>query len=320
MTTTATALLVEAQGISKTYRGDVRALDDVSLRVASGEVYGLVGPNGAGKTTLMRVLTGLVAPTGGAFRIGPGAIGSVIEAPSFYPSMSGRGNLTLLCDYWGLPRAAADGALDRVGLSARDRTRSYRHYSLGMKQRLGVAAALMGEPRVLVLDEPTNGLDPESIVNMRDIVRQVRAEGCAVLLSSHLLSEVEMVADRIGVLVAGRLVAEGGVAELRRALPSRRAVDLDVDDPDRAAVVAHGLGLRTTTAGRQVRVTLTEAVEPHQLNAALVAAGIAVEALVGVRDSLEAAFLDLIAEPGRPEPSIAEPSRPEPSRPEGSRS
>ena len=314
--------LVEVRGVVKAYRGTVRALDGVTLQVKAGEVYGLVGPNGAGKTTLMRIIAGLVAPSAGTVRIGAGpgnttaAIGSLIESPAFFPGMSGRENLRLLCDYWGVARAAADQVLDGVGLDIRDRRRSYRQYSLGMKQRLGVAAALLGSPDVVVLDEPTNGLDPESIVAMRGVVRRLRGEGRAVLLSSHLLSEVELVADRVGVLAKGRLVAEGGVEELRSSLPTRRWITVSVNDPQQAASVVQGLGLSVAAEGGKaggeetgesggsgpggpgsLRISLSGQIQAHEVNSALVSAGLQVHALAQEQDSLEAAFLDLLAEP-----------------------
>lgn len=320
--------LVEAHALTKDY-GDVRALNDVTLHVKAGEVYGLVGSNGAGKTTLMRILTGLVAPTAGKFRVGnversangarrlPNSAatstatssaaattapavttGSLIEAPAFYPSMSGRANLRLLSDYWGVERSAADHKLDLVGLSSKDRRRPYRQYSLGMKQRLGVAAALLGNPAVVVLDEPTNGLDPESIVGMRDIVRKLRAGGAAVLLSSHLLSEVEQVADRVGVLSEGRLIAEGHTEELRLRLRAGRWLELEVNEPARAEQVVRGLGILADGAtGTRLRVQLDGTLEPHAVNAALVAAGIQVNHLAEARGSLEATFLELLAAP-----------------------
>lgn len=324
--------LVEASALTKVY-GDVSAVDGVSLRVAAGEVYGLVGSNGAGKTTLMRILTGLVSPTSGAYRIGgasadgraPATLkagvvttGSLIEAPAFHQAMTGRASLRLLCDYWGVERAAADRSLDQVGLSAKDRRRRYRQYSLGMKQRLGVAAALVGDPEVVVLDEPTNGLDPESIVGMRTVVRELRAAGRAVLLSSHLLSEVEQVADRVGVLSQGKLIAEGSVDELRRRLQAERWIELEVNDPEAAEAVIRELGLEAVdpagakaarrtvaggaTAGTKLRVQLPASLRPHVVNSALVGAGVEVDALVEVHDSLEDAFLDLLGQPTKTAP------------------
>lgn len=329
--------IVDALGVTKTYRGGVLALDGVTLQVMAGEVYGLVGPNGAGKTTLMRVITGLITPTAGTVRVQDvsgsraATVGSLIESPAFFPGMSGRENLRLLADYWGIERAAADHALDGVGLGIRDRRRSCRHYSLGMKQRLGVAAALLGNPDVVVLDEPTNGLDPESIVAMRDVVRRLGENGRAVLLSSHLLSEVELVAHRVGILAKGRLIAEDGVEELRRRLPARRWITLGVSNPGHAAAVVRSLGLAVAADAADVdadaadvaagprngyrdgdglRILLSGRVEAHEVNSALVAAGIQVHSLVQAQDSLETAVLDLLAGPKSADPASAEPTAP----------
>lgn len=300
--------LLEVRGVSKRY-GQVLALQDVTLNVGAGEVYGLVGANGAGKTTLMRVLTGLVRPTSGEYRLGGAAggiaVGSLIEAPAFHASMSGQANLRLLCDYWGVDRAAADRTLDLLGLSANDTRRPYRQYSLGMKQRLGVAAALLGDPQLVVLDEPTNGLDPSSIVAMRDVVRALREDGRAVLLSSHLLSEVELVADRVGVLAHGRLIAEGATHELRQRLQGGRWLRLQVNAPAEAALVAEKLGLDARHEGANtLRVQLAQGVEPHQVNGALVRAGIQVDSLTEAQDSLEVAFLSLLADPAGPDQAV----------------
>lgn len=297
--------LIQASGISKRY-GTVPALQGVTLHVNAGEVYGLVGANGAGKTTLMRVLTGLVAPSSGSFRTGtgsgPATIGSLIEAPAFHPAMSGSANLTLLCDYWGVPQLAAARSLDLVGLSGRDRRRPFRQYSLGMKQRLGVAAALLGDPQVVVLDEPSNGLDPASMVAMRDVIRQLSHAGRAVLLSSHLLSEVEQVADRVGVLGNGRLIAEGATGDLRQRLQGERWLLLHVNEPDRAAAVTAGLGLAARHEGADtLKVQLGNNLEPHHVNSALVNAGIQVNSLTETQDSLENTVLNLLAEPARTE-------------------
>ncbi|GAA3909616.1 ABC transporter ATP-binding protein [Microbacterium invictum] len=293
--------LIDVREVGKTYRGGVRALDGVTLSVAAGEVYGLVGPNGAGKTTLLRMMTGLVATTSGRVRVGDGrvdaGVGSLIESPAFYPSMSGRQNLTLLCTYWSLPARAAERALGQVGLSVRDGRRPYRQYSLGMKQRLGIAAALLGEPRIVVLDEPTNGLDPESIASVRDTVRGLRDRGCAVVLSSHLLGEVEQVADRVGILVSGHLIAEGTVDELGRRVRAHRGVDVEVDDADAALTAGRQHGLAATAlAGGRVRFDLDDATQPWEVNAMLVAAGVHVNALAEVGDSLEETFFGLISE------------------------
>lgn len=288
---------VQLRGITKRY-GTVLALDDVTLHISSGEVYGLVGANGAGKTTLMRVLTGLVAPSAGTFSTGRATVGSLIESPAFHHNLSGHANLALLCRYWGAPLASAEQLLERVGLSDRDRHRPFRQYSLGMKQRLGVAAALLGDPQVVVLDEPSNGLDPASIVAMRDVVTGLRAAGKAVLLSSHLLSEVELVADRVGVLAAGRLVEEGTPHELRRRLQGEPHLALQVNSPAAASALLQELGLKPRiTAGNTVHVQLAGGFAAHQLNSTLVHAGVQVNSLTEVQDSLEDTFLSLLAQP-----------------------
>lgn len=285
---------IEVRSLVKRYRS-VTALDGVSLEVAPGEIYGLVGHNGAGKTTLMRILTGLIAPTSGTAAV-RGTVGSLIESPAFYPSMSGLVNLQVLCDYWGLPQIEAGRALEVVGLSERDRQRPFRQYSLGMKQRLGVAAALLGQPPIVVLDEPTNGLDPQSVVDMRRVLRDLRAAGCAVLLSSHLLAEVEQVADRVGVLAKGRLVAEGTVGDLRAR--GGAVVEAGVNDVDAAVAVARRLKLVAEPGERALRVRLGR-VPAHELNAALVAAGVEVALLRPVTESLEDAFLDIMTDGGK---------------------
>lgn len=289
--------MMEVRNVAKTYRGDVHALDGVTLSVAAGEVYGLVGPNGAGKTTLLRMMTGLVSPTRGRVRIGVDAgVGSLIEAPAFYPSMSGRQNLTLLCAYWAVPRQSADRALEQVGLSVRDGRRPYRQYSLGMKQRLGIAAALLGGPGVVVLDEPTNGLDPESIAAVRETVRGLRERRCAVVLSSHLLGEVEQVADRIGILSSGRLIAEGTARELGGAHPHVEAI---VDDPVAATAIGRQRGLVVAGQdGDRVTFDLGDATEAWEVTAMLVEGGVRVRALTEVGASLEEAFLGLISDAG----------------------
>ncbi|MEU1998570.1 ABC transporter ATP-binding protein [Nocardia gamkensis] len=214
--------IVVTRGLTKRY-GEHTAVDDVSMTVVSGEVYGFLGPNGAGKTTTLRMLAGLIRPTEGTVTVAghrPGdpavvrRIGVLIEGPGFYPYLSGRDNLRVLAEYRGLGRPEVDAALERVGLAARAEDK-YRTYSLGMKQRLGVGAALLGSPDLLVLDEPTNGLDPAGMAEMRELITALAAEGHTVLLSSHMLSEVQAICDRVGVISRGRLRTEATVAQLR---------------------------------------------------------------------------------------------------------
>ncbi|MCW2762643.1 MAG: transporter related protein [Marmoricola sp.] len=213
---------LEARGLTKRY-ADTLAVDGVSLSVRRGEVYGFLGPNGAGKTTTLRMLLGLIRPTSGnATVLGrrPGdsvalaKIGSMIEGPAFYPFLSGRDNLAVVARYAGVGTSHLDQVLETVDLAARGGDR-FSAYSLGMKQRLGVAAALLKEPDLVVLDEPTNGLDPAGMRDMRALIRRLGDSGHTVILSSHQLGEVQQVCDRVGVINSGRMVLEGTVEDLR---------------------------------------------------------------------------------------------------------
>ncbi|MGW2665762.1 ABC transporter ATP-binding protein [Nocardia tengchongensis] len=208
--------------LTKRY-GSHLAVDAVSMTVRRGEIYGFLGPNGAGKTTTLRMLAGLIRPSSGSATVlgrAPGdpdalrRMGVLIEGPGFYPYLSGRDNLRVLARYRGVGDDAVADALDRVALSARGGDR-FRTYSLGMKQRLGVAAALLGRPDLLILDEPTNGLDPAGMADMRELITGLAADGHTVVLSSHLLSEVQEICDRVGVISGGRLLTESTVRELR---------------------------------------------------------------------------------------------------------
>src|SRR3954453_20553876 len=219
-----TDAIVQTARLSKRY-GDRLAVDSVSLTVRRGGVYGFLGPNGAGKTTTLRMVLGLVRPTGGRATVlgePPGTpavvqrVGALVEGPGFYPYLSGRDNLRVMARYRRVDDGDVDVALDRVDLAARGRDR-YSRYSLGMKQRLGVAAALLGDPDLLVLDEPTNGLDPAGMADMRALLADVAAGGQTVVLSSHLLAEGQEGCDRVGVIADGRLLAQSTVAELRGA-------------------------------------------------------------------------------------------------------
>jgi ABC-2 type transport system ATP-binding protein len=225
-----TTLVVQTRGLTKRYDADaIVAVDDLELRVRRGEVYGFLGPNGAGKTTTLRMLLGLVRPTSGDAVVHgapPGApaglarIGAMVEAPAFYPYLSGRDNLRVLARYAGVPERRVEAVLDQVKLTARAGDRTAK-YSLGMKQRLGVAAALLKDPELLILDEPTNGLDPAGMAEMREFIRSLGSGERTVVLSSHLMGEVEQVCDRVGVIRAGSLIAEGTVDELRGRGPAR---------------------------------------------------------------------------------------------------
>jgi ABC-2 type transport system ATP-binding protein len=289
--------VVVTNGLTKRY-GDRLAVDGVGLTVRRGEVYGFLGPNGAGKTTTLRMLLGLVRPTGGEATVlgrppgAPGAlarIGALVEGPGFYPYLSGRDNLRVLARYAGLDDVAVEAALELVDLTGRGSDR-FRSYSLGMKQRLGVAAALLGRPELLILDEPTNGLDPAGMADMRELIRTLADQGRTVLLSSHLLGEVQQLCDRVGVIAAGRLLAESTVADVRgeAGLPVRgeplsaaRAVAERVVGADRVSVVDGAV--RLSAGAGQV----------PELTRALVQAGVAVHEVRPRERTLEDVFFAL---------------------------
>lgn len=218
--------IIETQHLTKSY-GDFTAVSDLNLHIRRGSVYGFLGPNGAGKSTTMKMLLGLTRPTDGIFQIDGKSyprdrvailreIGSFIEAPAFYGNLTGEENLDLIRRILGLPKSSVEEALDLVGLT-QFRKRMARKYSLGMKQRLGLAGALIGRPPILILDEPTNGLDPVGIHEIRTLIRSLpKRYDCTVLVSSHLLPEVELMADDIGILNHGRLLFEGTTDELKQ--------------------------------------------------------------------------------------------------------
>ncbi len=290
------------EDLTKRYSGDVLAVDRLSLTVPSGSVFGLLGPNGAGKTTAMRMLVGLIRPTSGRVRIfgdpvKPGAsvlfrVGVLVESAGFVPHLSGRENLELFWKAGGqaLSEANLDRAIETADLgTAIDR--KFKTYSQGMRQRLGVAQALLGTPDLLVLDEPTNGLDPQQMRETRNVIRQVAADGTTVLVSSHLLSEVEQICDHVAVMNKGRLIAMGPVSELVGAAAT---VYMEVDDVQRAHVVLGDLGgvRDVSPEGRGLCVELDGAERKHVV-AALVHAGVGVETIT-TRHQLEDAFIGLV--------------------------
>lgn len=217
--------IIETKQLTKTY-SEFTAVDSLNLHIPKGTVYGFLGPNGAGKSTTMKMFLGLTKPTSGTFSIDGKkypenrieilkSVGSFIEAPAFYGNLSGEENLDIVRRILGLPKSAVDEALDIVGLT-QYKNRLAKKYSLGMKQRLGLASALIGKPPILILDEPTNGLDPVGIHEIRSLIRSLpQMFDCTVLVSSHLLSEIELMADNVGILNHGRLLFEGTLDELK---------------------------------------------------------------------------------------------------------
>lgn len=250
--------IVVTERLTKNY-GSHAAVDAVSMNVRRGEIYGFLGPNGAGKTTTLRMLVGLIRPSDGTATVlglRPGdpkalrRIGVLIEGPGFYPYMSGRDNLRVMARYRGVGRNEVEEALHRVALSGRGDDK-FRTYSLGMKQRLGVAAALLGHPDLLILDEPTNGLDPAGMAEMRELITGLAADGHTVVLSSHLLSEVQEICDRVGVINNGKLLTESTVRELRGAASLfLRAEPLEIAFPAVRRVVGDRHALLTATGIR----------------------------------------------------------------------
>jgi ABC-type multidrug transport system ATPase subunit len=293
---------VEVTGLTKRY-GRQLAVDGVDLTVERGEVYGFLGPNGAGKTTTLRILTGLTTPTSGSVRVLGGhpsdsatlrRIGALIESPALYPFLSGRDNLRVLARYAGVPGTRADELLELVDLKDRAGDR-FSTYSLGMKQRLGVAAALLKNPDLVILDEPTNGLDPAGMRDMRRLIRELGSGGRTVLLSSHLLGEVQQICDRVGIINEGRMVAERNVDELR----GRRELVIAADPIDDAR--ARLSGLCGADAVRTEDHRLRVGVEPRdvaKVNRVLVEAGIAVSELRTAERALEDVFFDLTTKEG----------------------
>ncbi len=296
-------LAIKAVGLSKHY-GEFVAVDQLDLRVRQGEIYGFLGPNGAGKTTTLRMLLGLIAPTSGTMEVmgatpanALGQVGAMIETPAFYPFLSGRDNLRVLAGYSGTPADRIDAVLAQVDLADRAGDK-FQTYSLGMKQRLGVAAALLKNPPLLILDEPTNGLDPAGMADMRRLIRQLGHDGHTVLLSSHLMNEVEQVCDRVGVIARGKIVAEGTVDELR----GRDRLLVRVDDVRRARSTLADSSIPNLTIGLAAHNGLelqTDGDVPLDaawINRILVNADVAVHELRHDQRSLEQVFLGLTSE------------------------
>ncbi|MEU6082042.1 ABC transporter ATP-binding protein [Streptomyces sp. NPDC047108] len=304
--------VIAARGLTKRYRGGQLAVDGLDLAVPRGSVFGFLGPNGSGKTTTIRMLMGLIAPTSGSVRVlgrpMPRAVrevlpevGALIEGPALYGFLSGRDNLVRFdsADPTADPRtrsARVAAALDRVGLAPAGRKKA-RAYSLGMKQRLGLASALLRPRRLLVLDEPTNGLDPQGMREIRALVRELASDGTTVFLSSHLLDEIEQVCTHAAVMARGRLLAQGPVAELSAEARGR----LSVTTPDTTVAVRvlgeHGVAA-IAVAGDRVTGELTPSgvADLADLNAALVRAHVRVRGFGAERASLEDAFVALTGE------------------------
>jgi ABC-2 type transport system ATP-binding protein len=292
---------IEARGLVKRY-GDIVAVDHVDLTVDRGDVFGYLGPNGAGKTTSLRMLLGLIRPTEGNARLfgrdplidGARALDGVagfVEGPRFYPYLSGRRNLRLLGDFdGGVPKARVEEVLEAVELSDRgkDRVGGYSH---GMKQRLGIAASLLRDPKLLLLDEPTTGLDPAGMRDMRELVKRLASEGITILLSSHVLAEVEELCNRVAIIRKGAIIYEGRLDELLESAGGGYVLQTSEPERARALLLAHGVEGPLLVDGAirfQVEAPAVEA-----LSIALGQAGIGISALTPRVATLEELFLDM---------------------------
>ncbi|MCW2781439.1 MAG: transporter related [Marmoricola sp.] len=290
---------VLVEGLTKRY-GDLTAVDDLSFAVEPGRVTGFLGPNGAGKTTTMRMLLGLVAPTSGSATIGgrnyidieepSRVVGAVLEASSAHAGRTGRNHLRAICLASDLPFERAEEVLDQVGLMpAADR--KFKGYSLGMRQRLGIATAMLGDPGVLMLDEPANGLDPEGIRWMRELLQGLAREGRTVLVSSHLLTEMQALADDVVIVAAGRLVRQGTVGDVIAGMAGQAPVEVRTPEPDKLATALEQAGAVVTRTDANTLLVSGQA-EDAIGNIALMT-GVAIHRLSAERADLEDAFLEL---------------------------
>jgi ABC-2 type transport system ATP-binding protein len=307
---------IETVGLAKAYRGRP-AVAGIDLKVLPGEIYGFLGPNGAGKTTTMRMLLGLVRPDAGSIRLfgrdprvdalaARRGVAGIIEEPRLYTYLSGRRNLRLLAAYdrSGIGRQEIEEALEVVELRDRAGDR-VSDYSQGMRQRLGIAACLVRRPRLLLLDEPANGLDPGGIRYLRGLLRRLSAEGLTVFLSSHLLSEVQELCGRVAIVSHGRIVYEGELEELRAQAGHRYR--LSVAHPDRALPICELVpGLSdAVTSGDQIEFAIREEAVLLELTRALTEAEIVIRALVPEQLTLERVFFELTERPQTAEAVLA---------------
>ena len=298
--------VIQTHELSKRY-GRILAVNKLSLEVPRGHVFGLLGPNGSGKTTAMGMLLGLVKPTSGTFTLfGPEVphqdalhrIGAIVETPSFYPYLSGYNNLAF---FQGISGTGSSDELDRlletVGLGSRGKD-SFKTYSLGMKQRLGLAYALLGSPDLLFLDEPTNGMDPAGMAEVRDLIRSLATGGRTILLSSHLLNEVEMVCDSVGILSKGNLIAQGKVADL---VQTGEQIRISTTDNAKALEILSGLDWVTEAVSEDQGLLITAPSDRSaELSIALNQSQVYVSSMVTVRTSLEEYFLEVTGDDEEP--------------------
>ncbi|SNC75735.1 ABC-2 type transport system ATP-binding protein [Hymenobacter gelipurpurascens] len=301
---TTTALLLETQGLSFRF-GKRPILHDINLQVPVGSIYGFLGPNGAGKSTTMRLLLGLLRPAAGTVQLFGhdlarhrvallSRVGALIENPSLYDHLTGYENIEATRKLRGLPASRTAEVLELVGLSPDSARRPAKEYSLGMRQRLGLALALLPNPDLLMLDEPTNGLDPNGIMEMRELLRRLQSQGKTILLSSHLISEIEKVATHVGVIQLGKLVFQGSLPDLQRLQSGRAQLVLETESADTCRnLLPQLLSEATVTGLGTLRIPFHSREQVAALAEALVAAGQPIYGLRPEQPSLEDTFLHL---------------------------
>ncbi len=293
--------ILSTQGLSKSYKS-VKAIQNLNLKILEGQAYGILGPNGSGKTTTLSIVTGIIRQDSGNFRwFGepPEAgqrrsIGSLIETPHFYPYLNLEKNLRIICDIKGMDYRDIHRVLEMAKLHERRRSR-FSALSLGMKQRLGIAAALLGDPRVLVLDEPTNGLDPEGIAEVREVVLEQVKQGKTLILASHILSEVEKICSHVAILKKGELLANGPVKEL---LTEDEVIELSCNNNAllREKLESSDLVKEVETENGVLVLTLNEKITPSEINAFAFDQKLVIHHLLSRKRSLESQFLELVKE------------------------
>lgn len=293
--------ILSITGLSKSYK-KIQAIQNLNLKILDGQAYGILGPNGSGKTTTLSIVTGIIRQDVGSFSWfgeSPKAsqrrnIGSLIETPHFYPYLNLEKNLRIICDIKGLTYQDINRVLDKARLSERKKS-AFSALSLGMKQRLGIAAALLGDPRVLVLDEPTNGLDPEGIAEVREVVIEQVERGKTLILASHILNEVEKICNHVAILKRGELLADGPVKEL---LAEEEIIEISCENNQNLMEKLKGsqLAKEIEIENGLLVITLTEKVSPADINAFAFSKGILINHMLSRKRSLESQFLELVKE------------------------
>jgi ABC-type multidrug transport system ATPase subunit len=290
--------VLTVRNLAKNY-GSLAALDGLSLSVEQGQVFGLLGPNGSGKTTLLAILLEVIHPSGGSFTWFDGGegekvrrrIGALLETPNFYPYLNADQNLSLVASIKRRPSPPIDELLDLVQL--RDRRRSaYKTYSLGMKQRLALAACLVGDPDVLILDEPTNGLDPEGMVEMRQVIQKIAAQGKTIILASHILDEVEKICSHVAIIKKGKLLAAGAMGSILSDQPTVEVGATDIENLHRL-LSAVPLARKISRQENRLIFELEPGRIPEEVNRLAFEHGIVLDHLVSKRQSLETEFLEI---------------------------